>query len=273
MTTFFSRGVPVLMYHEIADPAETRSRLSVSPAAFAGQLACLEDEGFTAMTAEGLSEILAGGVKELPERTVVLTFDDGYENFHSRAMPALAQHGFTATLFVTSGWLQDAGVESSGKRPGRMLNLRQLQEATDAGFEIGAHTRRHPQLDQLSERVIWEELTTSKAWLEDKLGASVPGLAYPFGYSNAAVRRLARETGYKYGFAVRNKTVSTTSGQFSLERLTIRRATTLDAFRQLIRGCDTRTLRQDRALTKGWALVRHSRAALNTAARGIRGDS
>jgi peptidoglycan/xylan/chitin deacetylase (PgdA/CDA1 family) len=254
--------VPVLMYHEIANPAETRSRLAVSPAAFAAQLACLRDAGFNTMTAGGVSGVLARGEAELPERTVVLTFDDGYENFYSRAMPLLAQHGFTATLFVTSGWLEDAGMRSGVERPGQMLNLHQVAEAVNAGIEIGAHTRRHPHLDQLPERLVREELYASKAWLEDKLSIPVPGLAYPYGYFNASVRRVARETGYEYGFAVRNRLASTMSDPFSLERLTIRRAMTPDAFRQLIQGRDTLTLRQDRALTRGWSVVRRAKAAL-----------
>jgi peptidoglycan/xylan/chitin deacetylase (PgdA/CDA1 family) len=257
-----SLRVPVLMYHEIADPAETRSRLAVSPAAFAAQLACLRDAGFSTMTAGGVADVLAGGDAEFPERAVVLTFDDGYENFYSCAMPLLAEHGFTATLFVTSGWLENAGMGSGVKRPGQMLNVHQVAEAVSVGIEIGAHTRRHPQLDQLPQRLVREELYTSKAWLEDKLSIPVPGLAYPYGYFNACVRRVARETGYGYGFTVRNRLASTASDPFSLERLTIRRAMTLDAFRQLIRGRDTPTLRQDRALTRAWSVVRRAKAAL-----------
>ena len=264
--------VPVLMYHEIADLSETKSRLSVSPAAFSAQLALLRDEGFQAMTATAISEALARGC-ELPERPIALTFDDGYEDFYSLGLPLLAEHGFIATVFVTSGWLQDAGSGSNGDRPGRMLSLRQVTEIADAGIEIGAHTRRHPQLDQLPERLVREELCTSKAWLEDKLGAPVVGLAFPFGYSNPRVRRVAREEGYRYSFAVGNRMASTSSDLFALERLTIRRATTQNAFRQLIHGHDTMTLRQDRALTRGWAVVRRSRRVLNISASAMRGDS
>jgi len=260
------------MYHEIADLAESRSRLAVSPDAFAAQLDCLADAGFKTMTARAASKVLTQGDGELPERTIVLTFDDGYEDFHSRAMPLLAQHGFTATLFLTSGWVQDVGAGSTRRRPGRMLSWAQVTETALAEIEIAAHTRWHPQLDQLPEKLVWDELHASKAWLEERLGVPVPGLAYPFGYSNATVRRVAGEIGYEYGFAVSNRMASTSSDLFALERLTVRRATTLDAFRQLIHGHDTKELRQDRALTKGWAVVRRSRAALNTVERSIRGS-
>ena len=161
MTTAAAAEVPILMYHEIAERAETASRLAVSPANFAAQLDYLRRAGFTTMTAAELSARLATGIGPLPDRPIVLTFDDGYADFHSRAMPLLDRHGFTATLFVTTGWEQDAGLRPSA--PGRMLNRTQLAEAAAAGVEIAAHTRSHPQLDQLPEQLVREELVHEQA--------------------------------------------------------------------------------------------------------------
>ncbi len=151
----------------------------------------------------------------------MLTFDDGYGDFYSQALPLLKQHGFTATLFQTTGWI---GKEGEKKR---MLNWRELAEVEQAGIEIGAHTCKHPQLDQLPENLIREELYVSKSVLEDNLGLKVPGLAYPFGYSNAKVRQVARELGYDYGYAVGNALTTTAADKFALPRLTVRRATTI----------------------------------------------
>jgi peptidoglycan/xylan/chitin deacetylase (PgdA/CDA1 family) len=251
--------VPVLMYHEIAEPAETASRLAVSPAIFAAQLGYLRSAGFTALTAAELAARLAGDTGPLPDRPVVLTFDDGYADFHGRAMPLLDEHGFTATVFVTTGWEQDPDLRPSA--PGRMLNRTQLTEAALAGIEIGAHTRSHPQLDQLPEPLVREELCTSKRWLEDELGLAVPGLAYPFGYSSRLVRQLAREAGYRYAYAVGNTTAGADADLFQQPRLTIRRATTMAEFRRLAQGQATLRLREDRALTRGWSVVRRIKAA------------
>ena len=259
MTTAAAVEVPILMYHEIAERAETASRLAVSPANFAAQLAYLRGAGFTTMTAAELSARLATGIGPLPDRPIVLTFDDGYADFHSRAMPLLDRHGFTATLFVTTGWEQDDGLRPSA--PGRMLNRAQLAEAAAAGVEIAAHTRSHPQLDQLPEQLAREELCTSKRWLEDEIGLAVPGLAYPFGYCNARVRRVAREAGYRYAHAVDNATASRRADPFAVPRLTVRRATTLPEFRRLVDGQSTLRLLEDRALTRGWSVVRRIRAA------------
>jgi len=251
--------VPVLMYHEIAEPEETAGRLAVSPAIFAAQLGYLRGAGFTALTAGELTARLAGDTGPLPDRPVVLTFDDGYADFHSRAMPLLAEHGFTATLFATTGWEQDPDLRQSA--PGRMLNRTQLTEAAAAGIEVAAHSRSHPQLDQLPEPLAREELCASKRWLEDELGLAVPGLAYPFGYSSRLVRQLAREAGYRYAYAVENAAAGADADLFRVPRLTIRRATTMAAFRRLADGQATLRLREDRALTRGWSVVRRIKAA------------
>lgn len=263
MTAVSPARVPVLMYHEIAEVSESGSRLAVSPASFAAQLGYLRSAGFTAITAGELLAAWAGGTGKLPDRPVVLTFDDGYEDFHSRAMPLLAQYGCTATLFVTTGWLQDADMRLEAAD--RMLNRTQLAEVAAAGVEIGAHTRRHPQLDQLPGPQVRRELCTSKQWLEDKLGLPVPGLAYPFGYSSAGVREVAREAGYGYACAVSNKTAGPASDLLRLPRLTVRQATTMPAFRRLAAGQATMGLLEDRALTKSWAGVRRVRGMLQAA--------
>src|SRR5690348_1118898 len=131
MTAVSPLRVPVLMYHEIADAAATPSRLAVSPDVFADQVAYLHDAGFTAITAGALAAFLADGVGELPEQPVVLTFDDGYGDFYSQALPVLNAREYTATLFQTTAWI---GKEGEKKR---MLNWRELAEIEQAGIEIG----------------------------------------------------------------------------------------------------------------------------------------
>lgn len=258
--------VPILMYHEIAQPPETASRLAVSPGALAAQLAYLHSEGYTTVTAAELSAALAGR-GELPGRPVVLTFDDGYEDFHSRGMPLLDRYGFTATVFVTTGWLRDAAPRR--RRPGRMLSWSQLAEVARAGIEVAAHSHLHPQLDQLPPTRLREELRVSKALLEDKLGSPVAGLAYPFGYSNSRVRHAVRELGHGYACAVGNTLMSDEPDLFALPRLTIRQSTGMPRFRQVVAGKNIqRIFFKDRVLTTGWAVVRRARAAGGCVAHG-----
>jgi len=263
MTAVTPLRVPVLMYHEIADAAATPSPLAVSPNDFAEQLAYLRDAGFNPVTAGTLSAILANGGGDLPERPVVLTFDDGYGDFYSQALPLLTQHGFNGTVFQTTGWV---GKEDGAKR---MLNWRELTESEQAGIEIGAHTCTHPQLDQLPESVMREELYVSKTMLEDKLGLKVPGLAYPYGYSNANVRRVAREIGYDYAYSVSNAMATSAADTFTIPRLTVRRTTSMDEFRKMVNGQDTMVLRRDRILTNGFTVVRRAKSTV----RAMRGTA
>jgi peptidoglycan/xylan/chitin deacetylase (PgdA/CDA1 family) len=251
--------VPVLMYHEIADVTVTPSPLAVAPEAFADQVAYLHEAGFTAITAGAVPELLAADAGALPERPVVLTFDDGYGDFYNQALPLLKQYGHTATVFQTTGWV---GVEGTEKQ---MMDWRELSQVAEAGIEIGAHTHKHPQLDQLPDGELGEELYGPKRMLEDKLGMAVPGLAYPFGYSNAKVRRVAREAGYTYAFAVGNAMTARGSDIFALPRLTVRRSTTMEHFCAMVNGRDTLALRRDRAISKAYSVVRRAKASLRPA--------
>lgn len=261
MASISPAPVPVLMYHEIGEPPETSDRLAVSPGDFARQIAYLHDAGYTTITAGALAAALDGGSGPLPDRPVVLTFDDGFENFHSRALPLLGKYGFTATVFMTSGWVADAGPRSAGRRPGRMLTFGQLAEVAEAGMEVGAHSCAHPQLDQLPPHLLREELYESKARLEDALGFPVPGMAYPFGYYDARVRQVVRDAGYQYCCAVRNVIAGPAADLFAVPRLTVRHATTMATFRRLVEGRTAAQLVQDRMLTRGYAVVRQVRKA------------
>ena len=267
MTTW----VPILMYHEVAGPADTDSPLAVPPAAFADQIAALAEGGFTSVTVAALTAAWAGqGV--LPERPVVITFDDGFADFYETALPVLAEHAFTATMFVTTGWIAGA-VPPARPRPGRMLTWQQLAESAAAGVEIGAHSHSHPQLDQLSPARLAGELTVSRRLLEDRLEAPVPGMAYPFGYSDSEVRNAVRAAGYRYACAVANATADPDADPFAIPRLTIGRGTRLETFARVVRGQQVPLIyARNRSLTKGYAVVRRTRAALNRRGHHHSGD-
>jgi peptidoglycan/xylan/chitin deacetylase (PgdA/CDA1 family) len=256
--------VPVFMYHSVRSdaPPETR-RLSVHPDAFAEQLDVLRQQGCTTVTFAALGEALRTG-RPLPERSVVLTFDDGYADFHEQALPLLDAHGFTATVFVTTGWLDDAGEDAAGRPLDRMLSWGQVRECARAGIEIGAHSHSHAQLDQVPVRALREELRRSKDLLEARTGGEVATLAYPFGYSSRRVREEVTASGYRAAAAVANALPHPDADLMAVPRLTVRRSTGLDAFTRVSRGeAVARTYAVDRALTRGYAVVRRARYAAN----------
>jgi peptidoglycan/xylan/chitin deacetylase (PgdA/CDA1 family) len=256
--------VPILMYHSIsARPPAATAPLAVHPAAFADQMAWLRDHGFTPLTLSGLD-------RALPERPVVITFDDGYADFHEVALPILARHGFPATVFVTTGWVDDAGAEAAGRPLDRMLAWRQIEEAAAAGVEFGGHSHSHPQLDQLPRPRLRDELERNKGILEERLGAPVTAMAYPFGYSSARVRREVRGAGYTTACAVANDLSDGGHDALALPRLTIRAATSLTAFGRAAAGRGVPLLYlRDRVLTKGYAMVRRGRYAARLMMRHV----
>lgn len=255
--------IPILVYHEISPPPDAAfGRLAVTPQAFATQLEYLVEHGFTTITASALAAAMATGTR-LPERTVVLTFDDGFADFHERVLPLLRKYGCTATLFVTTGWLADAGWRAAERRPEGTLTWDQIVETAAEGIEIGAHSHAHPQLDQLGRKRLRDELTVSKELLEEAIGTSVPGLAYPFGYSNVTVRRAAVDAGYAYACAVGNAMAHPQGDPLALPRLTIKASTGEDAFGHAVHGRSLSEIyRIERMLTKGWAVVRRTRAII-----------
>jgi peptidoglycan/xylan/chitin deacetylase (PgdA/CDA1 family) len=260
--------VPILMYHEIADQADTKSRLAVPPDKFATQLAYLHDEGYTTITFTAAAQALAGDTGKLPERAVVLTFDDGYADFHREALPLLEKHGFTATVFVTTGWMADAGRYAAGSPLGPTLTWSQVRELAAAGIEIGAHSHGHPELDQISARQLRDELNTPKDLLEEGIGAAVPSVAYPFGYSNTKVRQAVRAAGYQHACAVANATARPGADEFAVPRLTVRASTQPQTFARVVGGGqDSKIYLKDHALTKGYAVVRRTKAVIGGISR------
>ena len=255
--------LPVLMYHSVSDaPAVSTRALSVPPAAFGAQLDYLRRQGFTGLTFGELAQ-RRRMAQPLPARPVVLTFDDGYADLIEEALPMLIEHGFPATVFVTTGWLRDAGRYAAGTAPGHMLSWAQLAELSAAGVEVAAHSHSHPQLDQIADAQLRTELGAPKQLLEDRLGRPVFSLAYPYGYSSKRVRTVARETGYLQAAVVANATAATTSDYFRVPRLTIRRSTSSATFESTVNGKRIGLhYAPTRALTAGWAVVRRTRTAL-----------
>ncbi|MFI8189061.1 polysaccharide deacetylase family protein [Streptomyces sp. NPDC085946] len=258
-------AVPILMYHAVAaEPNDATRALSVTPEAFARQMAVLAGLGFTPLGTADLAARWRAG-RPLPGRPVLITFDDGYEGVHRHALPVLAEHGFPATLFVTTGWLR--GPYDTGGAPDTMLDWDQVRELAGAGVEIGGHSHSHPQLDQVSDEVLRFELIHGREIVGDRLGTPPASFAYPYGYSSRRVRRAVRETGYAQALAVGNDLARRRQGPYALRRVTVRRGTGIEAFERMVQGrAIARTFAGDRALTKGYAVVRRARRAGRIAA-------
>ena len=149
-----------------------------------------------------------------------------------------------------------------------MLDWEQVRALAAAGVEIGGHSHTHPQLDQLPDDRLRSELILCREIVSDQLGTAPVSFAYPYGYSSRRVREAVRETGYAQALAVSNGLARRRQGPYRLTRLTVRRTTGVEEFGRLVEGrAIARTFARDRALTKGYAVVRRARQVRRKAIR------
>ena len=213
------------MYHSISESATAKFKpFAVPTTLFAQQMAYLKQQAYTPMTVtEFVNTRIQKDVYALPERPVILTFDDGFADFFTEAFPILQQYGFPATLYAatayingTSRWMQNEG---EGERP--MLTWEQLFEISKHGIECGGHSHCHRQLDTLPRSVVREEIAQCKRLLESHLHQEVLSFAYPHGYHTVAIKQLIREAGFTSACAVKYMMSSETSDPFALPRLLV----------------------------------------------------
>lgn len=187
-----NRGVPVLYYHSV-DPSEA-NEVTISPERLKSELQFIKDQGYTTLTMSELNDYLLDN-KEIPEKSIVITFDDGYMDNYTNAFPILKELDMKATIFVIATGIND----------GYYLSSEQLKEMSDYGIDIMSHTFSHPYLTKpggpsMTYEEQLEEFKSSKRILEDITGKDVTAIAYPFGYFNEDSKRAVKEAGYSLAF-------------------------------------------------------------------------
>src|SRR5690242_7189443 len=146
--------VPILVYHSVsAEPAPLIADFAVDEATFGAHLDLIAQRGLRTLTVSQLLDALDGGDDAALERAAMATFDVGFADFRTAALPALRARGMASTLYVASGLLR-GGAEPPVHRAlaPHMLDFAELRELADAGVELGAHSHTHPHLDTLGSR-------------------------------------------------------------------------------------------------------------------------
>lgn len=219
--------IPVLMYHHIRDPLPSDSRtyrdLSCPPAQFDDHLEVLAEEGYTPVTFE-LLHYLAQDDDMVPEKPIVLTFDDGPQD-QIHAARALLDRGWLGVFFVTTRTLGD----------GRHFTRRQLRAMRWHGMEIGSHTESHPDLTQLSDRRLAQEVARSKDTLEEILEGRVFSFSYPAGRHDARVVDAVQAAGYSFARTTRRGVSDIRGAPFRLRTIRIHDTTTGYSLRRTLR--------------------------------------
>lgn len=180
----------IFTYHAIDN---RESVISVSPALFCRQMETLAEQGIRGISLDqALTSVGRSG--QIPQRSVVLTFDDGYLSVYRNALPIMKALGFCGTVFIPTDFVGLNALEAQGinKDIDRdMMDWRQIETLMNAGFEVAAHAKTHPDLTRLSPGQLEEEIAVGKHCLEQQLQHAVSSFAYPYGHYDKKVRQAA----------------------------------------------------------------------------------
>jgi peptidoglycan/xylan/chitin deacetylase (PgdA/CDA1 family) len=192
--------VPVLCYHNLAP--QSKGRMILAAKVFEEQMRYLKNQGYRVINLREFVEFVSLK-RQLPKRSVLLTFDDGYRSFSQYALPVLKELGFTATLFVYTDYV-GAG--------GNAFTWDELKKLQQDGFDVQAHSKSHGDMlrggtepPNEYDRRLEAELALPRALFQKYLGAAPDILAYPYGRQDDAVVRRTRERGYAAAFTVRRQ--------------------------------------------------------------------
>lgn len=216
-------SVPILTYHQIsAAPQPSYLRFTITPEVFARQMMWLASKGYSTITLDDLVAYRIGH-GTLPPKPIVLTFDDGCVECVEHATAILPKYGFTGMFYLVSGFMGATSTWTLSRRQVEfpLIDWDAARRLVAAGFSCGSHTVSHRRLAELSLDDCRDELTRSRAVLEDRLGVPVVHLSYPFGSFNAQVRRLASEAGYTTACSTQEGLSSASDDRLALHRLSI----------------------------------------------------
>ena len=212
---------PILLYHRIAE-AEQTTRYTVSPETFAEQMKRLKELGYSPITPSKLIDALDNGAM-LPERPILITFDDGYEDVYVNAFPVMKAYGWPGTVYLIGN---QVGVSEH-------LDAAEVYDLVLAGWEVGSHSLRHPNLRQTSR--LEQEVAGSRAALEELLSVPVGTFAYPYGIANKEITELVRDSGYQAAMGLGISSKHTLNTQFFLSRREVHGEYSLEEFEKLLR--------------------------------------
>ncbi len=188
--------VPILAYHRIGPRP---SAMTITADGFRRQMRYLRDNGYRVISLSAIADFLEGR-RQLPERAVIITFDDGYSSVYDAAFPILREFGYPATLFVYTDYIDRGGV-----------TRKQLREMSDSGlFTILPHSKTHENLairlprESKAEyrRRLEEETAVPRRKLKKIVSGPIFAFSYPYGDANDEVLAMLEDQGYALGVTV-----------------------------------------------------------------------
>ena len=250
------RSVPILTYHSLDNSSST---ISVTEERFTEQMIYLKENGFQSLT---LAQLVAHWKRqsEVPNKSFVVTFDDGFRSVHTKAFPILERLGFRCTVFLVSGclgktcdWKLGPRNSRAGVRRFELMTWDQAREIQDHGHECTAHGTDHLQLNSATAEHARRDIRNCKHTIEDRLGEPCRMFCYPYGAYNRAVRDTVEELGFEAAVTTRFGRCCPGDDLFQLRRLGSAHFTSGPVFRSCIYGGYGWHLRlKRRQIESGW---------------------
>jgi peptidoglycan/xylan/chitin deacetylase (PgdA/CDA1 family) len=244
--------IPILMYHGISNEPESGHpyyRINTTPTRFSEHMKYLHDNKYHVISLSEAARLLSpnASTTQRPDdlvtlqpgdpmtqrfndsitqrpRYIVLTFDDGFADFHTEAFPILQKHGATATVFLPTGFISDPG---RGFKNKKCLNWDEVRDLAASGIEFGSHTVTHPILSKLHWELVESEIKESKKNIEDNIGTQVESFSYPYAFPEEnkqfvrSLKNLLQGTGYTYGVTTKIGISGEKEDPFFLKRIPV----------------------------------------------------
>jgi len=223
------RGVPVLLYHSVDNSGST---LSVSPENFAWQMGYLARHGWFTMTLDELEHLLKVG--RMPKKRFIVTFDDGFRNNLTEALPILTAFGFTATVYVATEFIGRHNSFVTAKMSEfPMLTWDDVIKLRDAGWQIESHGHTHKNLPDMDISQVRWELQVSRDMLEKHADVRSKHFCYPRGKYTPEVVQAVKDADYRTAVSIHAGMVRPMADLWVLPRLAINDRVTFNHFRAL----------------------------------------
>jgi len=184
--------IPILAYHSIDDSG---SVISIAPERFRRQMQFLAESSFNVIS---LKDVVKHIIEKrmFPEKSLAITFDDGFRNVYDEAYPVLKEYGFRATVFLVAGFCgrdNNWNGQPEGIPVMDLLDWDQIKEMAVGGVDFGAHTMNHPDLSELTPDQAYQEIAESKSEIQKHLGNNVCFFAYPYGSVTRETAKVVEE--------------------------------------------------------------------------------
>ncbi len=230
------------MYHSICENRSNNMHpyyvTDTSPQTFEAHMKYLHEEGYSSIVPEELLNILNSD-KPNRKKLVVITFDDGYRNFYTRAFPILSKYNMKATVYLPTAYIGNQARSFLGKE---CLTWTQARELQHSGIIFGSHTVTHSSLRHMPSADLERELSDSKDTIENELGTAVTSFAYPFAFPEEdrtftqTLQILLEQNGYQNGVSTIIGSVHSNSEKFFLKRLPASSCDDLTFFKAKLAG-------------------------------------